>query len=244
MKELVEESPDMRLVFLSKHCKVALSRFCTWMMSVVNHLDDGDESDFIYAMPVLFVDIPFELFRAFMRALTGNQEFDQEINSQATKVGFLAQTSYQQSLGKFVSRHFFDEKITHPDLKEMMIIRLNMFLQFQDCIKTLEGDNHAREHLIPALLDSFNDRRWICHSVKNLLRFSKGKGFKELIYRGVKDTTYSKLYLFRIRACLLQFDEERTTNFMNEVFNSLNDVTSELFLVFKEIKGIPISYHA
>ena len=95
MKELVEESPDMRLVFLSKHCKVALSRFCTWMMSVVNHLDDGDESDFIYAMPVLFVDIPFELFRAFMRALTGNQEFDQEINSQATKVGFLAQTSYQ-----------------------------------------------------------------------------------------------------------------------------------------------------
>ena len=45
MKELVEESPDMRLVFLSKHCKVALSRFCTWMMSVVNHLDDGDESD-------------------------------------------------------------------------------------------------------------------------------------------------------------------------------------------------------
>ena len=30
---------------------------------------------------------------------------------------------------------------------------------------------------------------------------------------------------------------------MNEVFNSLNDVTSELFLVFKEIKGIPVSYH-
>ena len=85
----------------------------------------------------------------------------------------------------------------------MMIIRLNMFLQFQDCIKTLEGESYAREYLIPALLDSFNDRRWICHSVKNLLRFSKGKGFKELIYRGVKDTTYSKLFLFRIRACLL-----------------------------------------
>ena len=119
-----------------------------------------------------------------------------------------------------------------------------MFLQFQDCIKTLEGESVARENLVPALLDSFNDRRWICHSVKNLLRFSKGKGFKELIYRGVKDTTYSKLFLFRIRACLLNFDEERTTNFMNEVFNSLNDVTSELFLVFKEIKGVPVGYHA
>ena len=31
---------------------------------------------------------------------------------------------------------------------------------------------------------------------------------------------------------------------MNEVFNSLNDVTSELFLVFKEIKGVPVGYHA
>jgi len=28
----------------------------------------------------------------------------------------------------FVARHFFDEKIANPDLKEMMIIRLNMFL--------------------------------------------------------------------------------------------------------------------
>lgn len=95
MKDLVEQSPDMRLLFLSKHCKVALSRFCTWIMSMINLLDEGDESDFIYAVPVLFVDIPFELFRAFMRALTGNQEFDKEVNCQATKVGSLAQTSYQ-----------------------------------------------------------------------------------------------------------------------------------------------------
>lgn len=94
--------------------------------------------------------------------------------------------------------------------------------------------------MVPDLLESFSDRRWICHSVKNLLRFSKGKGFKELIYRGVKDTTYSKMFLFRIRASLLQFDDEKTSNFMNEVFNALNDVTSELFLVFKEIKDLPI----
>ena len=97
---------------------------------------------------------------------------------------------------------------------------------------------------MPTLLDSFNDRRWLCHSVKNLLRFSKGKGFKELIYRGVKDTTYSKFFLMRLRACLLQFDEERTSKFMNAVFNSLNDVTSELFVAFKEIKEIPMGYQS
>lgn len=47
----------------------------------------------------------------------------------------------------------------------------------------------------------------------------------------------------KIRSYLLQFDDELTTNFMNAVFNALNDVTSELFMVFKEIKGLPIASH-
>ena len=59
MKDLVENSPDMRLLFLSQNTKVALTRFCTWIMSVINNLDEGDESDFIFAVPVLFIDIPF-----------------------------------------------------------------------------------------------------------------------------------------------------------------------------------------
>ena len=72
MKELVQQSHNMRLLFLSKNTKVALTRFCTWMMSLVNNLDESvDESNFVYAVPVLFVDIPFELFRAFMRSMTG-----------------------------------------------------------------------------------------------------------------------------------------------------------------------------
>ena len=138
MKDLIEQSPNMKILFLSKLGRVALTRFCTWIMSIINLLNEGDESEFVYAVPVLFIDIPFELFRAFVRSLTGNGSLETEINSAETKVGILANTSFQQSLGTFVSRHFFDEKIANPDLKEMMIIRLNMFLQFQDCIKTLE----------------------------------------------------------------------------------------------------------
>jgi len=72
MKELVEQSPNMRLLFLSSQGKIALTRFCTWIMSIINLLDEGEESEFVYAIPVIFIDIPFELFRAFMRALTGN----------------------------------------------------------------------------------------------------------------------------------------------------------------------------
>ena len=30
---------------------------------------------------------------------------------------------------------------------------------------------------------------------------------------------------------------------MNAVFNALNDVTSELFMIFKEIKGMQINHH-
>lgn len=71
MRDLVEQSPNMKLLFLSAQGKIALTRFCTWLMSVINLLDDTDESEFVHAVPVLFIDIPFELFRAFMRALTG-----------------------------------------------------------------------------------------------------------------------------------------------------------------------------
>ena len=80
-----------------------------------------------------------------------------------------------------------------------MIIRMNMFLQFQDCIHTLEEDEYASKWLAQNILESLNDRRWLCHSIKNFLRFSKGRGFKEYIYRGVMDTTYSEFFLRKIR---------------------------------------------
>ena len=79
-------------------------------------------------MPVIFVDIPFELFRAFMRTMPDVDNVEAVVNSPETRVGCLANTSLQKALASFVARHFFDEKIANPDLKEMMIIRLNMFL--------------------------------------------------------------------------------------------------------------------
>ena len=77
MKELVESSPNMKLIFLSAQGKIALTRFSTWLMTAINHLDSKeDERDFVYAIPVLFLDIPFELFRAYMRALPGYQNYE------------------------------------------------------------------------------------------------------------------------------------------------------------------------
>ena len=69
-----------------------------------------------------------------------------------------------------------------------------------------------------------------------MLRFSKGRGFKEIIYTGVRDTTYSEYFLRKTRQCLLEFDSDVSKEFMNAVFNALNDVTSELFMILKELK--------
>ena len=91
----------------------------------------------MYTIPTLYIDIPYETFRAFMRARQ-NQNFESATDANRIYIGCLQGTSFQKSLGRFTARHFFDSKIANPDLKEIMIIRLNMFLQFQDCIKTLE----------------------------------------------------------------------------------------------------------
>ena len=129
MKKLVEESPNLKQIFLSRLTKAALTRFSTWLISVINSLDcKVDEQDFVYAVPVLFVDIPFELFRAYMRTMPDVAEIIQVVNSSEIRVGCIANTTLQKSLATFVAKHFFDEKIANPDLKEMMIIRMNMFL--------------------------------------------------------------------------------------------------------------------
>jgi hypothetical protein len=57
------------MVFLSRKTKIALSRFCTWTMVSINQFDK-DDNLFIYTMPGMVVDLPFEMFRAFFRAQT------------------------------------------------------------------------------------------------------------------------------------------------------------------------------
>lgn len=85
------------------------------------------------------------------------------------------------------------------------------------------------------MLSSLGDQRWDCHTLKNLLRFEKGKGFKEIVYRGVKDETFSELFLLSMRKQLLDFESETTKNFMHQILSSLNDYTSEIFMIFKEV---------
>jgi hypothetical protein len=90
---------------------------------------------------------------------------------------------------------------------------------------------------VPTMLSSLGDQRWDCHTLKNILRLSKGKGFKEVVYKGVNDETFSEFFLICIRKSLLQYESETTKNFMHSVLSSLSDYTSEIFMIFKETQG-------
>ena len=46
--------------------------------------------------------------------------------------------------------------------------------------------------------------------------------------------TYSEYYLERVRLQMLSFKDPCTVTFLNNLFNYLNDVTSELFMILKE----------
>lgn len=74
---------------------------------------------------------------------------------------------------------------------------------------------------------------------KNFLRFSKGRGFKEISLSNSKigiEDTYSDFFLKKIGE-QLRTKDKTTKDFMNCFFNALNDLTTEVFMIFKELKN-------
>ena len=74
----------------------------------------------------------------------------------------------------FISRHFIDDRIANPDLKEHYLIRVNMLLQHNQFIKLFEQNSYAQENLIPMLFRSFAKDINLRHASKNILRLAKG----------------------------------------------------------------------
>lgn len=246
IKQLCEAQHSYRLLFLNQHGRDSFNRFSTWLMAVINNLDNPaskickGQDGLVIMLPELLPKIPFEIFRIFLRARVDLQEDQKDKLSQLYQ-GCLSQSTFKSELCKFIAKNFFNAKIANPDLKELMIIRLNMMLQHQDCINQLEKDPYSQQHLVPVMLSSLGDQRWDCHTLKNVLRLQKGKGFKEIVYRGVNDSTYSELFLNSFRKQILLFESETTKNFMHNVLSSLNDYTSEIFMIFKEVQSASVN---
>lgn len=144
-----------------------------------------------------------------------------------------------QEVVKFISRHFSDSRIANPDYKETYLTRLNYVMQFQHYIDLLQNTEYSSKNLIPVLLRSF-DKRYLLLVCKNFLRFAKCRGFKEISLvgqvQGIEDT-YSEFFLKQIREELLQTQDKTSKEFMNVFFNTLNELTTEIFVIFKELKN-------
>jgi hypothetical protein len=82
------------------------------------------------------------------------------------------------------------------------------------------------------------DKRYLLLVTKNFLRFWKGRGFKEIqLSPYVSENTYSEFYLLKLREQLMKPGDKLSKDFMNTFFNILNEMTTELFVIFKELKN-------
>jgi len=101
----------------------------------------------------------------------------------------------------------------------------------------IERCGYAQSNLIQDLMRSF-DKKYLMLVSKNFLRFAKGRGFKEIhLSPIVSENTYSPYYLNEIRNQLLKPGDKTTKEFLNVFFNTLNESTTELFVIFKELKN-------
>jgi hypothetical protein len=163
----------------------------------------------------------------------GNENFGKKLDNRQRQI----YDSFYNELVTFISKHFLDDRIANPDLKEMYLVRMNILLQHNCFIRLFEAQSFAQENLIQMLMKSFSKNINLRHVTKNLLRLAKGQGFKEIVYEEKVEKTSSPIYLYKLRVQLMSLESTITKEFMNSFFNSLNDVTSELIIVFKELKN-------
>jgi hypothetical protein len=51
--------------------------------------------------------------------------------------------TFYKELVTFISRHFLDDRIANPDLKEMYLVRMNILLQHNCFIRLFEQQPYA-----------------------------------------------------------------------------------------------------
>jgi hypothetical protein len=97
MKRLVEDLPEYKLLFLSPTVKDALLRVSTWIVTLLNYIDNQavlPGESLVYCLPNILIDIPFEVFRVFKRS---NQDLYESKGDGQNHVynGCLSFTTYQ-----------------------------------------------------------------------------------------------------------------------------------------------------
>ena len=238
--------PNWRFVYQNEFIREMMVKYSLWLMQLVNYIDQATP-DLVYILPDYLIQIPFEVLRTMKRDSQLITHTGMPVCENFSKLQGLMhmlpqgankelENNFYVELVQFISRHFIDDRIANPDLKEIYLVRLNILLQHNQFIKLFEGQEYAQENLIVMLMKSFGKNINLRHVTKNILRLAKGNGFREIIYEDKIEKTSSPYFLYKLRMQLLNAENKVTQDFMNSFFNSLNDVNSELFITLKEIK--------
>lgn len=137
--------PQYSVMFGIQHNRVQLHKFAHWLIKVLNFIDEK-WAGVIYILPESFVEIPFEIFRAFKRGNIPLYETEQDkvqYKEEMIQVYKNQRTTFSEELVRFIAKHFFDEKIANPDFKEIYLTRLNIMMQSQIYISMFEKDEHS-----------------------------------------------------------------------------------------------------
>ena len=80
------------------------------------------------------------------------------------------------SVVRLLVRHFHDDRVVNPDIRDAMLQSISVLLQYREYVDVFEKNDEARDAMVPALLRAFDSRFWI--PVSNiLLRLCRGAGF-------------------------------------------------------------------
>ena len=87
-----------------------------------------------------------------------------------------APTPGLHSVVRLLVRHFHDDRVVNPDIRDAMLQSISVLLQYREYVDVFEKNEEARDAMVPALLKAFDSRFWI--PVSNiLLRLCRGAGF-------------------------------------------------------------------
>lgn len=87
-----------------------------------------------------------------------------------------AHTPGLHSVVRLLVRHFHDDRVVNPDIRDAMLQSISVLLQYREYVDVFERNEEARDAMVPALLKAFDSRFWI--PVSNiLLRLCRGAGF-------------------------------------------------------------------
>ena len=72
--------PQYQIMFQSNSNRIQIHKFSLWLIRLVNYVDEN-YNDVVHIMPESFIEIPFEIFRAFKRGNIPLYETESEIVS-------------------------------------------------------------------------------------------------------------------------------------------------------------------